>query len=61
MPTLEFLADSSTSDISTALHVMDDAIVVEWPTPKPSRLDCRTISIRLDALPIYLANCTLLI
>lgn len=57
----EFLAGSSASDISTALHVIVDAVVVEWPTPKPSRSDSRPFAIRLHAPPIYLANCALLI
>lgn len=57
----EFLADSSGSDISPALPFTDYGVVVEWPTPKLSRSDCRTISIRLHSSPIYLANCALLI
>lgn len=57
----EFLADVSGSDSFTALPFIDYAVVVEWPTPKPSRSDCYTISIRLHASPIYLANCALLI
>lgn len=57
----EFLADSTISDNSTALPDIDNAVVVEWPTPKPSRSDSRTTSIRRYASPIYLANCALLI
>lgn len=57
----EFLADASASDISTSLPVIHYAVVVEWPTPQPSRFDRRTAFTPLPASPIYLAHCVLLI
>lgn len=53
-----FLADSSASDISATLFVIDYAVVVEWPPPQPSRSDRGTA---FTAWPIYLAHCVLLI
>ncbi|VTU01680.1 unnamed protein product [Gemmataceae bacterium] len=57
----EFLADSSASDISATLLVIDYAVVAEWPPPPPNRSDCNTAFTPLPAWPIYLAHCVLLI
>lgn len=56
----EFLADSSESDLSTVLPFIDYAVVVEWPTPIPTRSDCCLDFSPLPASPIYLTNCALL-
>lgn len=57
----EFLADSSASDISATLLVIDYAVIVEWPPPQPNQSDRSTAFTPLPAWPIYLAHCVLLI
>ncbi len=57
----DFLPDSSASDISATLHVIDYAVVVEWPPPLPNRSDRSTAFTPSPAWPIYLAHCVLLI
>lgn len=57
----DFLADSSMSDVSATLHVIEYAVVVEWQTPQPNRLNRHAACTPLPACPIYLAHCVLLI
>ena len=57
----EFLSDASAADFSATLHVIDRAVVAQWPTPPPSGLDRHTAFNPLPAWPISLAHCVLLI